>query len=73
MMGKSYKFHKSSWYLKGVKCCYDRHGCSNGVCVPECKCKYYLQTVLIINKEVLGLVWEENKVYARVTDFNKNQ
>ncbi|MGA7900454.1 MAG: hypothetical protein WCA39_16510 [Nitrososphaeraceae archaeon] len=44
-------FHKSSWYMRGIKSGYDGNGCNNGVCVPACR--YYTQSGRIENEEVL--------------------
>lgn len=50
-------FHKSSWYMRGVKSGYDGHGCCDGVCVPECR--FYRQCGRIEDEEVLG--WYERR------------
>ena len=48
---KAWYFHKSSSYMRGAVSGYDRHGCNNGVCVPECR--YYPLIGRIEDQEVI--------------------
>ena len=50
-------FHKSSWYMRGVKNGYDGQGCCDGVCIPECQ--FYPEYGRIEDEEVLH--WYDTK------------
>ena len=63
-------FHKSSWYMRGIKSGYDGNGCNNGVCVPACR--YYTQTGRIENEEVLKS-YEDNKSYSEPPTVKNSQ
>jgi hypothetical protein len=57
---KHWYFHKSSWYMRGVKNGYDGQGCCDGICIPECT--FYREYGRIEDEEVL-------KWYERRTNY----
>ena len=52
---EAWYFHESSWYMRqgrdGIESGYDRYGCNNGKCVPECR--YYPENGRIEDEEVI--------------------
>ena len=60
---KAWYFHKSSWCMRHDNG-YDRQGCNNGECIPECR--YYSKFGRIEDEEIIRRYKEVEECYRKL-------